>query len=431
MESIATDVQPPGLGEYLAQLAQDAAAIASDIGVWLSFDYVGPSLIEVHGASAFIAAASALLTRALHSVEPGSGSVFFTTHVWSEPMSSAHHVRITVAHTARPVAGAAEVTRRANALRQSETTTDAPIESVAAYMRESGARYWEDSLFTDGTVSQLEVVLRSRRLPDPGDAEDLSSPQAWLIGSPPHLFDRMAMRLQRDGWIIRLVQTIPDAKQLLSAGKYGAPSPALVVATDAGGIPLDEYSAWSRELPADTRCIWGHATELAPSVPTGSVEPARLPLSPAAVAELRDVARDWQTRHFSESASAPLDANGNPRLLLVEDHPVNQILAVEMLRALGYDADIASDGREAIEYCQRFRPSAVLMDLDMPIMDGLEAARRLLRLESNDPRPHVPIIALTTATERRRECADVGMDGFVAKPLELLVLSRELARLVR
>ncbi|MEO5375845.1 MAG: ATP-binding protein [Alphaproteobacteria bacterium] len=115
------------------------------------------------------------------------------------------------------------------------------------------------------------------------------------------------------------------------------------------------------------------------------------------------------------------------RVLLVEDHAVNQVVAVELLKRLGVEVTLVGNGRDAVTAVQRQPFDAVLMDLHMPIMDGLEATRRIRELPEGQS---LPIIAMTAAvmTEDRDRCAAVGMVNFIAKPIdtdELLRVLRE------
>jgi signal transduction histidine kinase/CheY-like chemotaxis protein/HPt (histidine-containing phosphotransfer) domain-containing protein len=104
------------------------------------------------------------------------------------------------------------------------------------------------------------------------------------------------------------------------------------------------------------------------------------------------------------------------RVLVVEDNPVNQKLAVRILRRLGYEADVAEHGAAAVEACARETYEAILMDCQMPVMDGFEATTRIRQGEG--PSRHTPIVAVTAGVmdEDRERCLAAGMDGYLAKP---------------
>ena len=111
-----------------------------------------------------------------------------------------------------------------------------------------------------------------------------------------------------------------------------------------------------------------------------------------------------------------VDCRGK-RILLAEDSPVNQRVASRMLEKLGATVDVAVNGLEALEMALAADYDLVLMDCQMPVMDGLEATRRLRT--SGGGRSQVPVAALTAnaMTGDRERCLDAGMDDFLAKPI--------------
>jgi CheY-like chemotaxis protein len=123
-----------------------------------------------------------------------------------------------------------------------------------------------------------------------------------------------------------------------------------------------------------------------------------------------------------DSIPAPLaSAPVRPSVLVVEDNPMNQIIAREMVSALGMDPAVVGSGEEAMVSCQSTAPDLVLMDIQMPGMDGLETTRRLRALQAEGSLRPFPIIALTAhaMAADRQASLDAGMDEHLTKPIQL------------
>jgi len=106
------------------------------------------------------------------------------------------------------------------------------------------------------------------------------------------------------------------------------------------------------------------------------------------------------------------------RILVAEDSPVNHKLVVRLLEKWGHTVVVAHDGREALAALDEQRFDVVLMDIQMPEMDGFEATAAI-RAQEETTGPHVPIIAMTAHAMQgdRERCLEAGMDGYVTKPI--------------
>lgn len=115
------------------------------------------------------------------------------------------------------------------------------------------------------------------------------------------------------------------------------------------------------------------------------------------------------------------------RILLVEDNKVNQIVATRFLARLGQDVEIANDGAEAVSISREQAFDLILMDMQMPVMDGIEATKRIIA--ERGPSADAPIIAMTAnaSDDDRRRCLEAGMQGFESKPVTLERLKKMIA----
>ncbi|CAN5757986.1 hypothetical protein BH11PSE8_BH11PSE8_07630 [soil metagenome] len=219
---------------------------------------------------------------------------------------------------------------------------------------------------------------------------------ATMAGSLGQPFDAILLAARLPG-----LDGLAAARELADGGHAGRP---LLLMAPAGSQP-----ATGTELPA--RLDW-----LPQPVTRAALEAAlRRALDPTAVDTHAEAHVD---------TSKPLAGR---RLLLTEDNPINQELAVELLGEAGAEVTIAQDGREALDALEHGRFDIVLMDCQMPVMDGYEATRHIRA----DPRWHaLPVIAMTAnamAGDRERVLA-VGMNDHIVKPLDIDAMFATLAR---
>ncbi len=133
---------------------------------------------------------------------------------------------------------------------------------------------------------------------------------------------------------------------------------------------------------------------------------------------------DLVTKHSIRESKARL------RVLVAEDNPVNQKLAQKLLKKMGHVVDLAGNGREAVDAFSRAAFDVVLMDVQMPEMDGFEATAAIRAKEKADG-GHTPIIAMTAHAMKgdREKCLDAGMDGYVSKPIQVPKLAKAIESL--
>jgi CheY-like chemotaxis protein len=117
--------------------------------------------------------------------------------------------------------------------------------------------------------------------------------------------------------------------------------------------------------------------------------------------------------------AAEVEPRGLPRVLVAEDHPVNRKVIELLLNAEDYELTFAHDGAAAVRAFEARVYDVILMDMQMPVMDGVTATRRIRQLEAGSGRPRTPILMVTAncMPEHTTACAQAGADGLVSKPL--------------
>lgn len=107
------------------------------------------------------------------------------------------------------------------------------------------------------------------------------------------------------------------------------------------------------------------------------------------------------------------------RILVVEDNLLNQSVAVRLLERLGHNADVAANGVEAIAKVASQPYDLVLMDIEMPVMNGLDAARGIRARQPSESGPAIVAVTAHVLEQDRQECLDAGMNGFLRKPFRI------------
>ncbi|CTP90491.1 two-component system sensor-response regulator hybrid protein [Xanthomonas translucens pv. phlei] len=287
---------------------------------------------------------------------------------------------------------------------------------------------------------------------------------ALLVGADLRLYQRLKGLLPNWGVQLSRVDSTQEALERLRAGGPGR-APYDLVIGDLDGLRQSARAlqravarlpashavrlTWlygDMEIPDEIRAhgallsrqaadldLRGMLT-LAPAATASSVAGLRLPDS---IAE-PDPAHDAETAPTAAPTLAPdPDAPAGPaspaadyRLLLVEDNPVNLLVAQKLLDLLGYRSDSAADGAAALAHLDAQPYDLVLMDCQMPVLDGYAATRQWRQSEAAAGRPRLPIVAMTAnamAGDRQR-CLEAGMDDYLSKPVNRALLTACLQR---
>ena len=142
------------------------------------------------------------------------------------------------------------------------------------------------------------------------------------------------------------------------------------------------------------------------------------------------------SRRLSRTATSRIDLNGitpehTPlRILLAEDNRINQLVALGLLQNIGYTATVAHNGREVLEELEKNSYDIILMDCQMPFLDGYEATR-LIRAGSHHPQPRIIAMTANAMRGEAEKCLEVGMDDYMGKPVRLDTLRQMLSRWAR
>ena len=262
------------------------------------------------------------------------------------------------------------------------------------------------------------------------------------------LRQRIALLLPNWGATVSIVETTQEALERLRQPTAPGSQGFVAVLADYDGL---RHSARAlhralRRNPAhaQVRLLWLYGEEAIPEelregadilprqAPDADLRSSLLAPPPAVASGREELALTTPTAAPEESIEAP--AGPPPRLLLVEDNPVNLLVAQKLLSVLGYECDTAANGEIALAQMASDAYDLVLMDCQMPVLDGYSATRRWREIESGQaPVRHLPIVAMTAnamAGDRQR-CLDAGMDDYLAKPVTRDLLDACLKRWLR
>lgn len=393
-----------------------------------AFDYRGPR--------AMIAGEAIAMRRSLHRVLHGvvdlvdSGVVVLEAQTRLTPFDHCH-VDVSAAGSGALTSEVAlrSVVSRLH-LEQDSGFADPPGQRLRRASGDcpiTGARIDFEGSASAGVLFRARWRLPAER-PDEGSVPHARGALAWIVDAREGTGGLLVQRLQRLGWSTVQFSSSSEVFGRLRGMRDADRIPSLLLVIESRSTPPSALRGLRDALPGATRCFYGVAPgSRALMDPDGfhGFEVWVRPFSPAELHRLTACAAEPPPCRMAPASSA------RPLVLVVDDDEVNRIVAATMVRTLGFDAVTACDGTEALAHCERLHPAVVLMDLDMPALDGISATRRLRELERAGAITPCSIVAATadTSDEARRACAAAGMDGYLTKPLTASLLGAELHRL--
>ena len=308
-----------------------------------------------------------------------------------------------------------------------------------------GGRIGVDSVAGAGATFHFEIPLTKVQGDLAVRAEDAAGSRLLLLTLDETLRRRLAMVLSNWGLRVTAVGTVHEALVWLRAAvTQGAPWQYSIVLADLNGM-RGTAVALQRNLEGQSQygdvrliCLFGDdAIPEELKIPQVVLVPrqgdedalraALVGTSPAASRQLTRVAQG-DHRRKSDASVKRLWAG---RLLLVEDNPVNLLVAQELLKVLGLGCDTAANGKMALQMMAQSRYDLVLMDCQMPVLDGYTTTRRWRDIEAATNSAHrLPIVAMTANAMAgdRQKCLDAGMDDYLAKPVTRAQMDECLSR---
>lgn len=414
------------LSELFTQAARQVIAAARLPN--FAFDYRGADVVIDDSPVKFLCGLHRLMCAAVDMLE--SGFLIFSADV--EPLNE-HTCRIvfTAAGTGR-LGSEEKIAEVLNRLQVHGDPSQAPGPAGSRRARATcpNTNAIIDVAFDagDGVLFRCELAAQPVAAID-GDVPDAAGARAWVVDASGLDSAGLQRRLQRLGWAVTRLEHVGEVTQRLAKAENSTP-PGLLVALESTSADLFALQALAPLLPPTTQLVYGARAGSPALAEATTLDVRACPFSLGDLVGFTSRLRPEARAFTGDTQPAPLMMGDRPLVLVVDDNEVNRIVAGGLVEALGYEAAMASDGLDAIEWCRHTPPHAVLMDLDMPVLRGIEATRRLRELQRSGAIAPFSIFACTAhvGMQIEEECRAAGMDGYLSKPLSFASLREELKR---
>ena len=299
-----------------------------------------------------------------------------------------------------------------------------------------GGRIWAESEPGKGSTFHFTIVADEvealERAAADGEQPGLAGKRVLIVDD--NASNRRLLKLQTERWGMRARDTSSPAVALEWIVQGDPFDVALLdyQMPEMDGIALAREIRAVRGAHAPVLILLSSAGQSMASAPAGAGFAAGLS-KPLRLSHLRDrlieTIGDLRDTPVGEVPPATRDLGAMPlRILLAEDNAINQKVALRLLERLGYGADVAGDGRQALARIEQAGYDVVLMDVQMPEMDGLEASRAICARWARSVRPRIIAMTAEAMQGDREKCLAAGMDDYIVKPVTLDRLAAALAK---
>jgi len=301
-----------------------------------------------------------------------------------------------------------------------------------------GGRIWVDSEVGKGSAFHFTIVAEAVEVPKDvrraGGAPELVGRRVLIVDD--NRTNRRILRLQTEKWGM-IARETESPLEALGWVRRGDPFDVALLdyqMPDLDGVAL---ASEIRRVPSRQSLAILLLTSIGRPLSAGHGDSGVTAVlsKPLRLSQLHDRLLEIVGRPGEEpplpTSSPSIAATPVPaplRILVAEDNPVNQLVAVRLLERLGYQADLVGNGREALERLEQADYDVVLMDIQMPEMNGLEASRAICTRWPAERRPRIIAMTAEAMREDRESCLAAGMDDYLVKPVRLEDLALALGK---